>query len=69
MKSETESGLQSAVEWILTCRDFCGNEGEALREWECDNYELNPAERFFVFQSVEAQWNAWRKAAGVKGAK
>ena len=58
---------QSAVDRVLTARDFCGNEAEALEDWQDDeNIVLNTVERFEILDEVNRQWNAWRKAAGVK---
>jgi hypothetical protein len=57
--------LADAVRTIIACRDLCGNEAEALRDWEADNRKLTEPERAIVRKNVEREWRGWQKAAGV----
>ena len=57
--------LTDAVETILNTRDCCGNERQALREWEQENRRLTSAEALEVASEVWSQWNSSRLAAGV----
>ena len=60
--------LEDCIETLLNTRDFCGNEREALRDWQAEYGELTPQETCTVLTAVEMEWNRCRKAAGVKRA-
>ena len=62
--------LDDAAQWIVNCRELCGNEAQALRDWQADNgVALTPGQRHAVTCKVQNIWNQARKAAGVKGAR
>lgn len=62
--------LEDLIETLLNTRDLCGNEAQAMRDWEADNdIKLQPAEQEIARSAVNSRWNYWRKAAGVKGAR
>lgn len=48
--------LQDAAQAVLNARDFCGNEAQALRDWESENWKLTEYEKFKVFQIVQEEW-------------
>lgn len=57
--------LADAVRTIIACRDLCGNEAEALRDWEADNRKLSEPERATVRKNVAREWRRFQHAAGV----
>lgn len=63
-----ETIIRGAVEVIITTRDFCGNEREAALDFAHDNGFTGEAaakiHRIANFRA-NAEWNAWKKAAGV----
>ena len=61
MKNE----IIEAAQVILNTRDFCGNEVEALREWQAENRKLTAGERVQVWQTVERKWRENQIEAGV----
>lgn len=54
-----------AAEVITNTRQFCGNEKEALREWQLENRKLTTEERSQVWQLVERNWRKDQIDAGV----
>jgi len=62
---EQNADLQDAAAEVLTCRDLCGDEREALREWQHENRRLSPAECSEVQALVDAAWAEARNCAGV----
>jgi hypothetical protein len=50
--------LEDAASVIVTTRDFCGNEVEALRDWEADHRVLSDQERFTVVERANQIWRA-----------
>jgi len=63
----TPADVCDAAERIIAARDFCGSEREAFYDF-CDDYGIQPTERFrdAAFYEANRQWDAWRKAAGVR---
>lgn len=57
--------LIDAVQILVSTRDLCGDEREALRDWEADNRRLTDEERRIVRHHVEVEWAAHQRAAGV----
>lgn len=57
--------LADAAQAIVTARDFCGDETQALRDWEADNGRLTEPERQIVRDHAERIWRASQRAAGV----
>lgn len=59
--------IQAAVSTIITTRDFCGNEQEAVREFAIENGFRNEWKKVHQIASfrANARWNAFKKAAGV----
>ena len=57
--------LYDAAGAIVACRDMCGNEREALREWEDDNRKLSRLERNGVYLIAERIWRDSQIQAGV----
>lgn len=55
--------LLEAVTALLVTRDFCGNEFDALRQWERENRSLSPEERLAVRGEVNKQWQEIREEA------
>lgn len=60
----TTTELNDAVETILNTRDFCGNEREALLDWQDENRRLTPEERTSVWAAVEWHWRKSQVEAG-----
>jgi hypothetical protein len=59
--------IQQAADVIITTRDFCGDEREAVREWCAENgykAEWQKVHRIAKFRA-NAAWNEFQKAAGV----
>jgi hypothetical protein len=54
------SELSDAVDALLTTRDFCGNEAEALRAWQRENRKLTEDERFAVREELASKWSECR---------
>jgi len=57
-----------AIETIIQTRDFCGNEAEALRDWEAENGSLSEHQRAQVWQGVKEEWTIWQLKAKVQHA-
>lgn len=57
--------LNDCAETILATRDMCGNEKEALADWQVENGRLTPCERETVLRMVSGAWRADQLAAGV----
>lgn len=52
---------------IVTARDFCGNEREAVRDWQADNgIFLSPETIASAFVKANAYWRNSQQEAGVK---
>lgn len=59
--------IDAAVETIITTRDFCGNEREAVRDFAIDNgfkADWQKIHGIAAFRA-NARWNAFKRAAGV----
>lgn len=57
--------IENAAEAIIATRDFCGNEAEALHEWEADNGSLTNAQRDDACQLANGLWRKAQAEAGV----
>ena len=57
-----------AIKTIIQTRDFCGNEAEALRDWESENGTLSEHQRAQVWQGVKEEWTIWQLKAKVQHA-
>jgi hypothetical protein len=57
------SELSDAVDALLTTRDFCGDEAEALREWQRENRKLSELERIAVREELASKWAEYRAEA------
>ena len=57
-----------AIETILQARDFCGNESEALSDWEAENGTLSEHQRSQVWEEVEQEWKLSQLKANVRHA-
>lgn len=57
--------INDAAQVIINTRDFCGNEADALREWQFENRKLTAAERKQVWELVERKWRGFQIEAGV----
>ena len=60
--------IEEAIETIIQTRDFCGNESEALRDWEAENGTLSEHQRAQVWQGVKEEWTIWQLKANVQHA-
>ena len=58
--------MKDAIQTILNTRDFCGNEKEALAEWEAENGELSGFQRSIVWQTANEEWSISQIESGVK---
>jgi len=61
----TKNELQDAACAIVNSRELCGNEREALRDWEDDNRRLSATERGEVWSEAETIWSGYQREAGV----
>jgi hypothetical protein len=59
---------KEAIQTIIQTRDFCGNESEALRDWERENGTLSEHQRAQVWQGVKEEWKLWQLKANVQHA-
>lgn len=57
--------LADATRAIISCRDFCGDEAQTLKDWEAENRRLTDTERRIVRANADKEWGKWQKAAGV----
>ena len=58
--------LQDLADLIISTRDFCGNEGDAVRQWESDNgRKITREERQAVFAEVNSKWRKSQQSAAV----
>jgi len=60
--------ILEAIETITNTRDFCGNESEALKDWESENGTLSEHQKAQVWQGVEDEWKLAQLKAKVKHA-
>lgn len=66
MKSKKEQEIADAVAHLITCRDFCGDEVEALRDFEAEyGCEFSVREHLEILERVEAKWRLSQYVAGV----
>ena len=57
-----------AIQTIIQTRDFCGNESEALRDWEAENGSLSEHQKAQVWQGVKEEWKLCQLKANVQNA-
>jgi len=57
--------LYDAAQSIVSCRDMCGDERRALRDWEDDNRRLTRIERNGVRLIADRIWHDSQIQAGV----
>ena len=60
--------MEELIETILSTRDFCGNESEAIMEWESENGKLSEHQRAKVWLEVGQEWKLSQLSANVKHA-
>ena len=58
--------INDAVQTIIETRDFCGNEREALRDWQHENGRLTAHQKQQVWDAVEREWSICQIQAGVQ---
>lgn len=64
----TDNLIEEAAQTVVTVRDFCGNEKEALREfWAEMNVSKADGERVtaLVIARANGIWRGFQRAAGV----
>jgi len=62
---ESTKELIDAAQAIVNCRDMCGNEAQALKDWQADNRKLTPDETVLVLERANRLWRMSQIAAGV----
>jgi len=63
----SETILLEAVVAILSARDFCGNEKDALQEVEEENEIIfSKNDKLEIYARVSNEWQVCQQAAGVK---
>ncbi len=65
-RKSTECRIDDAAWAICAARNFCGDEKNALHEWEEDNGKLSADERLKVKQAAAIVWASYQREAGVK---
>ena len=60
--------MNELIEIILNTRDFCGNEREAISEWENENGKLSAHQRANLLLEVNQEWKLSQLSANVKHA-
>ena len=60
--------IDQAVTIIITTRDFCGNEAEAVKDFACENGFKAEWKKIHGIANFRAnkRWNSFKRAAGVK---
>lgn len=58
--------LDDAVQTLIETRDMCGNEAEALRDWQADNGKLTTQEIMAVHRMTAIVWEKHQRDAGVQ---
>lgn len=66
MTLKLEERIQQCADEILNARDCCGDEQEAMREFEAEHGKFTQQQRKMVRKSVAQQWKQSQKAAGAK---
>ena len=58
--------IENAATHICTCREFCGDEKQAVSDWCADNGILFSV-NFYRAANFRANaiWNSWQRQAGV----
>ena len=59
--------INGAVDAIITARDFCGNEREAVRDFAVENGLKAEWAKIWGIANfrANARWNSFKRAAGV----
>lgn len=57
--------LLDCVNSLVEVRDLCGDEREAMADWEAENRPLSRYERQVIRDEVSRTWNQARSEAGV----
>lgn len=65
MPTTSEERIAQAAQEILNTRDCCGDEREALRDYEASNGRFTADERDRVYDAVENAWRQSQRDAGV----
>ena len=60
--------MNELIETILNTRDFCGNESEAISDWESENGKLSAHQMASVLLEVSQEWKLSQLSANVKHA-
>lgn len=60
--------MNELIEIILNTRDFCGNEREAISDWESENGKLSAHQMASVLLEVNQEWKLSQLSANVKHA-
>jgi hypothetical protein len=60
--------MNELIEIILNTRDFCGNEKEAISDWESENGKLSAHQMASVLLEVSQEWKLSQLSANVKQA-
>jgi hypothetical protein len=60
--------MNELIEIILNTRDFCGNEKEAISDWESENGKLSAYQMASVLTEVSQEWKLSQLSANVKNA-
>jgi hypothetical protein len=60
--------MNELIEIILNTRDFCGNESEAISDWESENGKLSDHQLASVLLEVNQEWKLSQLSANVKHA-
>ena len=59
--------MENLIETLLTTRDFCGDEKDALSVWECENeITLSAEQRAHVWKKLNQEWKKYQIEAGAK---
>ena len=57
--------INDAVQTIIETRDLCGDEREALQDWQHENGRLTAHQKQQVWEAVEREWSICQTEAGV----
>jgi hypothetical protein len=60
--------MNELIDILLNTRDFCGNEREAISDWESENGKLSEHQRANLLLEVNQEWKLSQLAAKVKHA-
>ena len=61
-----QDNIREAIKTLISTRDMCGNEAQALKEFQADNkVQFTQLELDYIRDQLAYQWRINQEAAGV----